>query len=108
MPHTILSDGEHYNIKIKKVNVKAEYQYFIVNELDKDAFLTASIIDWNELNQLSGKTSIFYEGTFTSESFWKVDRAYDNVSISLGIAKSILLRELQIKAYIKRKGLEKI
>lgn len=25
MPHKILSDGEHYNIKIKKVNVKAEY-----------------------------------------------------------------------------------
>jgi len=104
IPYNIPSDGEDYNLKIKEVNLEVDYVYYAVPKLDKDAFLTAKLSDWNELNLLSGKTSIYYEGTFTSESFLDVDKADDTLSISLGRDKGIIISRVGNKdIYDKRK-----
>ena len=91
IPYTIPSDGEDYSLQIKEVELDVEYIYYAVPKLDKDAFLTARINNWNELNLLSGKTSIYYEGTFTGESYLDAQQADDTISVSLGRDKSIFL-----------------
>lgn len=100
VPYTILSDGEDYQLKIKEVSTPADYQYIAIPKLDPDAFLTAALINWNELDLLSGKASIYYEGTFKSETYLDVDKADDTLNISLGRDKSIFIqRELDKSNY---------
>lgn len=94
IPFTIPSDGEDYSIKIKDVSLPVNYVFHSVPKLDKDAFLTAEISNWTNLNLLSGKSSIYYQGTFTGESFIDVNNANDTINISLGRDKNtIVIRE---------------
>ncbi|MFT6137530.1 MAG: hypothetical protein ACJAUJ_000613 [Salibacteraceae bacterium] len=95
IPYTIPSDGKEYNLKIKETDIVAEYEYYIVPKIDKDAFLVANIINWEDLNLISGKSNLYYQGTFIGESFINADQSEDTMSISLGREKSIYIsREL--------------
>jgi hypothetical protein len=94
IPFTIPSDGEDYSIKIKEVSLPVNYTFHCIPKLDKDVFLTAEITNWTQLNLLSGKSSIYYQGTFTGESFIDVNNANDTLNISLGRDKNtIVIRE---------------
>jgi uncharacterized protein (TIGR02231 family) len=94
IPYTIPSDGEDYNIKIKDVSLPVDYIYYAIPKLDPDAFITAEITDWTQLNLLSGKTSIYYDGTFTGESFIDVEQIGDTLNISLGRDKNIIVERI--------------
>jgi hypothetical protein len=107
IPYTILSDGEDYNLKIKEVSLDADYEYFAIPKLDPDAFLTASLSDWGDLNLLSGEASIFYEGTFTASYYLDVENAEDTLSISLGRDKDIYLKRELDKGNYEKKGFGK-
>ncbi|HAH58055.1 MAG TPA: hypothetical protein DCL86_07900 [Bacteroidales bacterium] len=103
MPYTILSDGEDYSIRIKEVSLPGNYVYHAVPKLENDVFLTAEIPDWEALNLLSGKTSIYYQGTFTGESAIDAEQASDTLSISLGRDHNVLVsREGNKKLMDKR------
>tara|TARA_R110002096_G_scaffold117210_3_gene253866 strand:+ start:245 stop:2242 length:1998 start_codon:yes stop_codon:yes gene_type:complete len=91
IPYTIPSDGKDYNIKIKESSVPVNYEYFIVPKIEKDAFLVAHIDDWESLNLLSGKSSVYYQGKFTGESYVDVDQSDDTLKVSLGREKNIFV-----------------
>jgi hypothetical protein len=94
VPYTVPSDGQDYLIKIKDTGINVSYSYHAVPKLDHDAFLVADIYDWTPLNLLSGKTSIYYQGTFTGESFIDANNASDTLIISLGRDKNIIIQRL--------------
>ncbi len=92
IPYTIPSDGEDYSIKIKEVSLTVDYIYHAVPKLDNDVFLTAEIVGWTELNLLSGKSSIYYQGTFTGESYIDANQAGDTLNVSLGRDRNIIVK----------------
>lgn len=94
-PYTIPSDGEDNSIKIKEVTLPVTYIYHAVPKLDNDVFLTAEIVDWSQLNLLSGNSNLYYQGTYTGESYIDTDQAADTLSLSLGRDRNI---------FIERKG----
>ncbi len=103
IPYSIPSDGEDYNIKIKEVSMDVEYIYHAIPRLDNDVFLTAEITDWSELNLLSGKSSIYYLGTFSGNSYIDVQQTDDTMSISLGRDRNIIItREGKKELYDKQ------
>lgn len=91
IPYTIPSDGEDYSIRIKDVSLPVRYVYHTVPKIDEDVFLSAEITNWNQLNLLSGKSNIYFQGTFTGTSFIDAEVASDTLSISLGRDRSILV-----------------
>ena len=98
--YTIPSDGEDYSIKIKEVSMPVDYVYHAIPRLDNDVFLTAEITDWSELNLLSGKSSIYYMGTFSGESYIDVQQTGDTLSFSLGRDRNIMItREARKELY---------
>ena len=103
VPYSIPSDGKDYNLKIKEVSLPVNYIYYAVPKLDNDAFLNAEIIDWTELNLLSGKVGIYFKGTYTGESFINTNRTDDTLSVSLGRDKNIVVnREGNKEMFDKR------
>lgn len=94
-PYTIPSDGEDYQVKIQEVKMPVDFNYYATPKLDKDAFLTTEIIDWYKLNLLSGNASIYYDGTFTGQTYIDANSTKDTLAISLSRDKQIVItREL--------------
>ena len=89
--YSIPSDGMDYNIKMKEISIPVEYIYQVVPKLKNDAFLIAKIPDWTELNLLSGKSNIYYQGTFVGESFIDANQTKDTLNISLGKDSNIIV-----------------
>jgi hypothetical protein len=103
IPYSIPSDGKDYSIKMKEVSLPVDYVYHVVPKLDNDVFLTAEIKDWTNLNLLSGKLNIYYQGTYTGESFIDAELAEDTLKVSLGRDNSIFVRrEVNKEMFDKR------
>ena len=68
-----------------------DYEYVVVPKLDPDAFLTAHLNNWEKLDLLSGKASIYFKGTFTGESYIDANQSEDTLTLSLGRDKNIVV-----------------
>lgn len=92
IPYTIPSDGKNYSIKIKESSIPVNYVYHSVPKLESDVFLIAEIVDWADLNLLSGKANIYFQGTYTGEAYLDVEQTADTLNLPLGRDKSIVVQ----------------
>ncbi|NPD45372.1 MULTISPECIES: DUF4139 domain-containing protein [unclassified Lentimicrobium] len=106
-PFTVLSDGKDYSLKIKEVKVPVDYVYYAIPKLDDDVFLTAQIPNWTDLNLLSGKSNIYYSGTYVGESYISDSYAGDTLDVSLGRDRDIMVTRKGNKERLERKVLGK-
>ena len=105
LPNTIISNNKPFQVEIKKEEVKAKYTYLAVPKLDKDAFLTAEVEDWETLNLIDGEANLFLEGTYQGKSYINTNSIQDFLKLSLGRDKSISIERNKIKDYTKNKFL---
>lgn len=104
-PYTILNDGKTGIVEIKTMEIKDQYEYYCVPKLDQDAFLTAKITDWNDLNLLQGESNLFFEGTYLGKAMIDPKTSGDTLNISLGRDKNISVKRNSIKEYSKKQFL---
>jgi hypothetical protein len=102
-PYTILNDGKNYMAEIDGYEVKAQYEYFAIPKIEADAFLTARITDWQELNLLPGEANLFFEGTFLGKSLLDVTNAGDTLNLSLGKDKGVVVKRTLLKDYSSKR-----
>jgi uncharacterized protein (TIGR02231 family) len=102
-PYTILNDGKTYMVDIDGYEVNALYEYYAAPKLEPDAFLTAKIIDWQELNLLPGEANLFFEGTFLGKSLLDVSTAGDTLNLSLGKDKGVVVKRTLIKDFSSKR-----
>lgn len=102
-PFTILNDGKTYMADIDGYEIKAQYEYYAAPKIEPDAFLTARIADWQELNLLPGEANLFFEGTFLGKSFLDVTNANDTLNLSLGKDKGVVVKRTLLKDYSSKK-----
>lgn len=101
--YVVKSTTESFAVKIQSLNLPVKYQYYSAPKLDKDVFLTALITDWESLNLLQGKSTIFYQNTFVGESVLNTNSLQDTLTVSLGRDKNIIIDRVLLKDYAKRK-----
>jgi len=99
MPMNMPSDGKEYNLVIGGESIKAIYEFHAAPKLDRDAFLVAKVINWQDYDLLDATAGIFYEGTFTGKTRLSASLATDTLDISLGRDKSILIERKKVKDY---------
>lgn len=102
-PYSVPNDGKLYTVDIDSYELKAIYEYFSVPKLDASAYLTAKIIDWQDLNLLPGEANLFFEGTFLGNSMLDVLNASDTLSLSLGKDKGVIVKRTLMKEYSTKK-----
>ena len=102
-PYTILNDGKTYMADIDGYEVKAQYEYYAVPKIEPDAFLTAKIVDWQELNLLPGEANLFFEGTFLGKSLLDISNAGDTLNLSLGKDKGVTVKRTLLKDYSSKR-----
>ncbi len=103
LPYTVLSGNKPTLVDVKVHEVKADYLYSVAPRLDRDAFLIANAVGWEEFNLLPGEANIFFEGTFVGKSFIDPNSIKDTLSISLGRDKRIVVKREKLKDYSSKK-----
>jgi hypothetical protein len=103
IPYTIPCDGNDYTIRIKEVSVPVEYIYEVIPKIDPDAFLSAEISEWTSLKLISGKASIYYQGTYKGETYLDVEEISDTISLSLGRDNGIIVQREKNKLISEKK-----
>ncbi|WP_445748779.1 DUF4139 domain-containing protein [Polaribacter sp.] len=103
MPYTIKSDNKSYAVDITNYSLAADYQYYSVPKINKNAFLMANITDWEKYNLLEGEANIFFEETYIGKSLLDVRYAKDTLQISLGIDKNIQIEREKITDFASKK-----
>ncbi|HYG49530.1 MAG TPA: mucoidy inhibitor MuiA family protein [Flavobacteriales bacterium] len=103
--YTIPSDPKNITVMIESITVPATYQYYCAPRLDKDVFITAQVMNWEQYNLLEGQANVFFEGTFTGQTFFDTRYLVDTLEISLGRDKSIKVERKKAKEYNKKQVL---
>jgi uncharacterized protein (TIGR02231 family) len=104
-PYSVPNDGKLYTVDINNFELNALYEYYSVPKLDANAFLTAKVLDWQELNLLPGEANLFFEGTFLGNSLLDVVNAGDTLNLSLGKDKGVIVKRTLMKEYSSKKFL---
>jgi hypothetical protein len=105
VPYTILNNGKVNTIEVKRLDIPAVYEYYTAPKLEKAAFLTAKITDWQSINLLDGEISLFFEGAYLGKSILDTQIATDTLNISLGKDKSIIVDRKPLKDFSKKQFL---
>jgi hypothetical protein len=102
-PYTVPNDGKQYTVDISNFELNALYEYYTAPKLDASAYLTAKIVDWQELNLLPGEANLFFEGTYLGNSMLDVLNAGDTLNLSLGKDKGVVVKRTLMKEYSTKK-----
>ncbi|MCA1756062.1 MAG: DUF4139 domain-containing protein [Bacteroidales bacterium] len=79
-------------IELQRITTDAFYRYIAIPKLREEAYLTASITEWESLNLLDGVANIYYGNTFTGKSNITASALTDTLDISLGPDKSVTVK----------------
>jgi Domain of unknown function (DUF4139)/N-terminal domain of unknown function (DUF4140) len=102
LPYTVLNDGKTYTAEIRNGVIPASYEYFVAPKQSTDAYLTALVTNWDELQLVSGEAALYYEGTYMGKTRLNPDNTNDTLRISLGIDKGIVVQRTKLKEFAKK------
>ncbi len=101
-PYTIPSDRKPYSIDVENHKLEANYKYYAVPKMDKDAFLLAQVVGWEELNLVSGPVNIYNSKRYVGQSYLNIRNISDTLQISLGRDKHVVINRTKVKGKSKR------
>jgi hypothetical protein len=104
-PYSVPNDGKTYTVDIDSYEVKALYEYYAAPKIEAEAFLTAKVVDWQDLNLLPGEANLFFEGTYLGKTLMDVTNAGDTLNISLGNDKGVIVKRTLLKEFSQKKFL---
>jgi hypothetical protein len=96
-PYSIPSDKKPYSIEIDTFNLPVSYKYYAVPKLDKDAFLLAQIVGWEDLNLVSGPVNIYQGRKYIGQSNLDIRNLSDTLAVSLGRDKDVVVTRVKVK-----------
>ena len=102
-PYSIKSNGEKLTVDLNSYEIKAAYEYYAVPKLDKDAFLIARIVDWDQYNLLEGEANLYFEDGYVGRSILDAKTLTDTLNISLGRDKNIVIGRTKVDEFSKRR-----
>jgi uncharacterized protein (TIGR02231 family) len=97
IPYTVSSNGKDNIIEIQKYEVAANYAYFAIPKVDKDAFLVADLIGWDQNELLPGDANVYFENNFVGKTFFDSRIVDDTLSFALGRDNNVRVQLKQVK-----------
>lgn len=102
-PYNIPSGNNPQVVEIQKYQLPAQFEYYCVPKLDRDAFLVARVTGWEQYNFLAGQANLFFEGTYLGESFIDPANTSDTLNLSFGRDKGIVVTREKRKDFTARR-----
>lgn len=105
MPYTIPGNGKEQSIELQTKETVAEYKYYCAPRLDTETYLLAEISNWQQLNLLSGKANITYDGTYVGESLIDASSTHEKLTLTLGTDKRVVVKREKMQDFSSTKFL---
>ncbi len=96
LPYDVLSNGKAHSVALKEIKLPAFYQYYAVPRAEKEAFLTAKIIDYAKFNLLPGEANIVFEGLYVGKTFINANATSDTLTLGMGRDKKIAIKREKV------------
>lgn len=97
LPYHILSNGKTHFVTVDKHILKAEFKHYLVPKMDKDAFVVARIVDWENLDLLVGNANIYFGNTFIGRTVIDPTVVLDTLEVSMGRYRSMAVKRTKLK-----------
>jgi len=96
-------------VEVVTNSLDAFYSYKTIPKLDDDAFLQASIVNWEQLNLMEARANIYFQGTYVGETYINPSIGEDTMKISMGRDPKILVQRVKLSEFESKKmiGLNK-
>ncbi|MGB1104582.1 MAG: DUF4139 domain-containing protein [Crocinitomicaceae bacterium] len=101
--YSIPSDAKPYLVEITAYELDAIYSHKAVPKLDKDAFLLANIVGWEQLDLVPGPTRVYYADAFVGQSYINTSNVQDTLRLSFGRDTKIPVTRKLVKEYSDKK-----
>lgn len=98
-PYSIPSSNKDVVIPMQSIKTNANYTYLTTPKIEKTAFLTAKIKNWEPYNLLEGEANVYLEDTFIGTTLLDTRTANENLELSLGKDKNIIVDRIKSKKY---------
>ena len=100
--YTIEADNKAHLVAVEQQTIKAKYNHYLVPKYDKESYLVAQLVDWEDLDLLPSKANLFYEGSYIGET--RINpTANDTLLISLGNDRNVRVKRTKDKEKSKDK-----
>ena len=96
-PFSVESKTTSSKVRMTKISLEADYEYYSVPKINNNVYLKASILDWNKHNLLDGEASIFFENSFIGKTTLNTNSASDTLTVSMGVDKKINISREKVK-----------
>lgn len=103
IPQDLPADGRAHGVIIQDNDLPAFFEHYAVPKLDRDAFLLAGVLNWEDLNLLPGPVSIYFEGTYIGQSQLNTSYTEDTLYFSMGRDKGIVITREKLKGFCESK-----
>ncbi|MFY0603796.1 MAG: DUF4139 domain-containing protein [Flavobacteriaceae bacterium] len=101
-PYTIKSGNKDYTVPMRAYESPANYNYVAVPRIEENAFLVASLKNWEQFNLLEGEANIYFENTFIGTTLIDTRYVEKNLELSLGIDKNVTISRKKSKDFTTR------
>lgn len=98
-PYTVESSNKDFVVSMKVFNCNANYTYFSVPKIEENAFLIASLNDWEQFNLLEAEANVYFENTFIGSTLIDPRTTTKSLSISLGMDKNVSVKRIKSKDF---------
>jgi len=102
-PYSVKSNGDKLSVDLKSIELETLYEYYAIPKLDKDAFLIAKVLNWDQHNLLEGEANLYFEDAYVGRSILDARSLKDTLEISIGRDKSIVIGREKMEEFSKRK-----
>ncbi|OQX98417.1 MAG: hypothetical protein B6I20_11110 [Bacteroidetes bacterium 4572_117] len=103
--NTITDNGEEHKVGISAFEFIADFQYNSVPKMSPYAFLTAKVKNTSDFPMLAGKSNVFLDNNFVTNSFLKLVAPNEEFKTSLGIDEGLKIEHKLINKFQKEEGL---
>ncbi|TVQ10057.1 MAG: mucoidy inhibitor MuiA family protein [Bacteroidetes bacterium] len=102
-PYNIMSGADDQMIEVLRDELPAQFTYFAVPRVERDAFLVARITGWEDFVILPGKMGVFFEDSWVGSTFINPEQTADTLEVSLGTDRSVAVERKRLTEF-SRKG----
>ncbi|HET8864732.1 MAG TPA: mucoidy inhibitor MuiA family protein [Gracilimonas sp.] len=102
IPYSVPSDGKEHTLEFRREEVPANYNYSSVPKFSEQAYLTGKIMEWEELDLIPGKASIYFENTYVGATNIDPLSFDDSLQVSLGLDESIVIEREKLREFEER------
>jgi uncharacterized protein (TIGR02231 family) len=97
LPYDIESDGQLHSVTIKDEEIACTLKNYAVPRADKEAYLLAEVVDWQNLDLLPGDANIIMDDTYIGKSVIDPNTTADTLNLSLGKDKRLAVKRSLVK-----------